>query len=83
MELFCFVPYVTFGTSKTARPPSAANGAPVYIHVHAYMYVYIRLTFWPPCGPALHANVKLAGLHMRTWRPSVVQGAYTVQAKAS
>ena len=22
--------------------------------------------FWPPGGPALRANVKLAGLHMRT-----------------
>ena len=30
-----------------------------------------RPVFWPPDGPALRANVSLAGLHMRTWSTSL------------
>ena len=47
------------------------------VYVYVYIFIYIHRTFWPLGGPALHANVKLASLHMGTWRPSV-QAAYAI-----
>ena len=46
------LPAVRLGGLATARP---------------IIYMFVRTSFWPPGGPALRANVKLAGLHMRTW----------------
>ena len=35
-------------------------------------YIFICQTFWSPGGPVLCTNVKLAGLHMRTWSASLL-----------